>query len=228
VSVAPHALVVRQGRQPAGELGLDLTRAGSRARWLLLACLLAASRQEAHALRAWLALVDAGLGDPAALAGAGEAVLVPHLAEVRPRDAQRLAARLTRLARALVALPGGSLEPLAAESLDLSELGGRLVRLAPGLGTASVARFLRPLRDAWPAAREIPLAATARAAALHLGWIAEGEDLEGEPVLLRTRLGAEAPAFADVEAALERLGAAACLRERTRRCPLDVDCPRRG
>jgi hypothetical protein len=90
-----------------------------------------------------------------------------------------------------------------------------------------VARFLRPLRERWPAAREVPLSPAARAAALHLGLLREGEDEEGEPGALRAALlrWPEAPALADAEAALARLGERACLRGRTARCPLGADCP---
>ena len=69
----------------------------------------------------------------------------------------------------------------------------------------------------------------ARAAALHLGWLAAGEDEAGEPGALRAWLRElpDAPPLADVEAALERLGAAACLREAVARCPLQARCPLR-
>ena len=107
------------------------------------------------------------------------------------------------------------------------DLAARLARLAPGVGTATVTRFLRPLRDRWPAAREIPLSAAARAAAVHLSLLREGEDEEGEPGALRSALlrEADAPVLADVEAALGRLGERSCLRQRPARCPLGQACP---
>ena len=67
------------------------------------------------------------------------------------------------------------------------------------------------------------------AAADHLGWLQPGEDVDGEPGALRAVLAAqpEAPPLADVEAALDRLGRRACLRERPERCPLADTCPQR-
>jgi hypothetical protein len=91
-----------------------------------------------------------------------------------------------------------------------------------------VLRFLRPLRDTWTAARETPLAEPARAAAVHLGLLGASEDLEGEPAALRAACARWLPDLSavDVEAALERLGAAACRAERVARCPLGTDCPK--
>ena len=123
----------------------------------------------------------------------------------------------------------GSLDALARSTDGIEELARRLAGLAPGVGTATVARFLRPLRHRWPSAWEVPLTPAARAAAVHLGWIDEWADTEGEPGALAAFLRdeVEAPALADVEAALGRLGAAACRRNRTRRCPLEDGCPAR-
>jgi hypothetical protein len=93
-----------------------------------------------------------------------------------------------------------------------------------------VLRFLRPLRGVWSAARETPLADTARAAATHLGLIGDDDDLEGEPSALQRELAERAPgvSFADAEGALERLGALACRAGRTQRCPLADACPARS
>src|SRR6185436_18680127 len=121
----------------------------------------------------------------------------------------------------------GDLDALAARCDGLDELGSRIAALAPGFGAATVLRFLRPLRDAWSAARETPLAEPARAAAVHLGLLGESEDLEGEPAALFAACARDVPELLaiDVEAALERLGAAACRRNQAARCPLGADCP---
>jgi hypothetical protein len=58
--------------------------------------------------------------------------------------------------------------------------------------------------------------------------MSESDDEEGEPSSLRSYLARsedDAPPFADVEAALERLGAASCLRGRVKSCPLGAECP---
>jgi hypothetical protein len=136
--------------------------------------------------------------------------------------------RLWRICHSLAEQYGGSLDSLAAQSEQLEDLAARLARLAPGFGAASVARFLRPLRDRWVQASEIPLHPAARAAAVHLGLLAEGEDEEGEPGALRATIrdDPEPPSLADTEAALTRIGSVACSKNRTSRCPLGDACPR--
>lgn len=227
---AARELVARLGAHPAAALRIDLDREAGRRGWLVAACLLSGRGGEAHAGEAHAALARAGLEDLTALASAdpGEVALVLERTGIAAAEA--LAARLVRAGRALVARHAGSLETLAREALDLEELAARIAKLAPGIGASTVARFLRPLRDRWPAAREVPLAPAARAAARDLGWLGEAEDEEGEPAVLRAALAGDptSPALADVEAALERLGAAACLRGRTARCPLAASCPRRA
>jgi adenine-specific DNA glycosylase len=65
---------------------------------------------------------------------------------------------------------------------------------------------------------------------VHLGLLREGQDLEGEPGALRAALRelGDPLDLADLEAALERLGARACLRNRPERCPLAEACPARA
>ncbi len=141
---------------------------------------------------------------------------------------ERAAGGLVRAFAALEERYGGSLERLAGEAEDFEDLAGRLAGLAPGIGVATVTRFLRPLRDVWPLAAELPLSPAARAAAVHLGLIREGEDEEGEPGALRAALAREPdpPPLCDVESALDALGRRACLRNRPDRCPLAQHCPR--
>lgn len=222
-------LVARLGPHPCTRAGLDPTQDTDAARWLALALLLASRAQEDQALAALRAL-SAPLADPGAFAGTDPEAVAALLARERVPQPERVAATLLRACASFAARHGGSLARLAAEADDLESLGARVAALAPGVGRATVLRFLRPLRERFSAAREVPLAPAARAAALHLGLIAEGEDEEGEPVALRARAQREpdAPPFADLEAALERLGAAACLRERVSRCPLGAECPVSG
>ena len=226
-SPGPRELVDLFGGHPSQVLGLELALGGDQDRWLLAACLLSQRGGEARALEGFRVLMARDLSAPERVAEAPEQ-LAPALDAAGWCDPEVPALLLARAARGLCG-SGGS-EQLAREAEGLEELGGRLAGLAPGFGRAAVARFLRPLRDHWPAAAEIPLSRAARAAALHLGWIADGEDEEGEPGALRARLRGEpdAPALADVEAALERLGSAACLRGATRRCPLRARCPARA
>jgi endonuclease III len=199
-------------------------------RWWVAALLLSSRRDAARAEAAFGALCEAGLVELEALGAATAETVAPHLETAGARDPMSPATRLVRSARSLAENHRGSLEALARGCTTLEELGEHLARLSPGIGSGTVVRFLRPLRDLWSAAREIPLTPAARAAAIHLGWIGESEDQEGEPGALRAFLAreAQAPRLRDVEAALERLGRAACLRERPDRCPLEAACPLRG
>jgi endonuclease III len=222
-------LLEQMGPHAATALGLDLAQQGGPERWFVVACLIAGRAPEPLALRAARELTARGLDQPAAIAKAGADSVEAALACADyPRPAP-VAQRLARAGRSLVEQHGGSLAALAAQAENLEELGSRLAALAPGVGAATVLRFLRPLRELWPAAAETPLDPAARAAAVHLGWLAEGEDEEGEPAALRAALlrEPEAPPLADVEAALARLGARSCLRQRPDRCPLGARCPAR-
>jgi hypothetical protein len=223
-------IVSRLGGNPAGFLDLDLARDEDVGRWLVAARLLAGV-DEQRALGAFRALAGLGLEAPAALARASAEEIERALAAANYPRPERTAAVLVRAGSALCDRYGGSPAALASGAEGLEPLAAGVSSLAPGIGAATVARFLRPLRDLWPDVRELPLSPAARAAAVHLGLIGAGEDEEGEPGALRAALAREpdAPSLADVEAALERLGQRACLRERSQRCPLGDDCPlRRG
>jgi endonuclease III len=199
-------------------------------RWLIAACLLSTGRDEGRTLDAFHALSKAHLDLPTALASAPPGAAAPALEASGIPKAERVAHQLTRACRTLEERHGGSLDALAGESESLEALGRRLAALGPGIGNATILRFLRPLRTRWPAAAELPLAPAAHAAAVHLGWIDASDDLEGEPSALRRALAdlGDAPAFSDVESALERLGRRACVRERADRCPMGAICPLRA
>jgi hypothetical protein len=228
-SISLGGLVEHLGGHPAGELGLDLDDARDAGRWLVASCLLAGRGEEADALRAFRGLTEAGLEHPEAIAMAAPERLEAVLAGSGAARPGPLAWLLVRASTAL-AEAGGSPEALAREAEGFEDLAGRIARLAPGIGKATVLRFLQPFRDRWPAALEAPLTPAARAAAVHLGLLAEGEDAEGEPGGLRAALREipDGPALTDTEAALDRLGRQACLRNRPARCPLAKACPARG
>lgn len=214
------SLVARLGPHPAARAGLDPTRDADAARWLALALLLSSRADEERALAAFAALFES----PAALEPEALAVA---LTSARVPQPERIAATLARAIVAFESRYGSSLARLAAGADDVETLGARVVQLAPGVGTATALRFLRPLRERFAVAADLPLAASARAAARHLGLLAEETEPEGEAALLRAQVAREpdAPSFLQVEAALERLGAAACLRERVALCPLGDECP---
>lgn len=222
-------LVTRLGAHPTTRLGLDLGDASAREAWWSTAIVLSGASSEARGLAAARHMLEKGLASPGALAAVEAADLAAPLEALGERRAGPVAARLLRSSRSLAERWRGSLEDLARDADDLEELGTRLVRLAPGVGAATVLRFLRPLRSFWPAAAETPLVPAARAAAVHLGWIGDSDDEEGSPAALRRHWEEThgAPHFHDVEAALEALGRRACLRERAERCPLGGECPAR-
>jgi hypothetical protein len=223
-------LVARLGPHLCTRAGLDPTSDADTAGWLALAILLSARIEEERALAIWRALAATGLRGVADVAGTEIATVATLLAREHVHRPASVAGCLVRACRELREHWGGSFTRLAASSDDLFALGSALSALAPGLGHVTVLRLMRPLRDGFAAARETPLAASAHAAAVHLGWLAEGDDAEGEPASLRAHVAREsdAPPFADVEAALERLGNVACLRARATRCPLGTECPLRA
>jgi hypothetical protein len=223
-------LVERLGGHPLTALAIEPSEGDAAlGRWWVAALLLSSRRDAARAEAGFRALDEAGFVDVEALAAATPESVAAHLEAAGARDPTSAAVRLVRSARTLLEEHEGSFEGLARGCATLEELGERLARLSPGVGAGTVVRFLRPLRDLWPAAREIPLSPAARAAARHLAWIGDSDDEEGEPgALLATLAEApEAPRVRDVEAALERLGRAACLKSRPDRCPLGNHCPRR-
>ncbi len=221
-------LVARFGGHPVGELGIDLESSDGPGRWLVGACLYGGRIDDEVALAATRALDVAGLADPTSIALARPEALETLLSGAGYPTPDLTARKLWRACDSLARRHGGSLDTLAAQSEHLEELAARLARLAPGFGAASVAQFLRPLRDRWVQAREIPLHPAARAAAVHLGLLAEGEDAEGEPGALRAALRDDPaqPSLADTEFALMRIGRIACSRNRVTRCPLADACPR--
>ncbi len=217
------ALVERFGAHPAADLGiaLDDPDDGSLGQWLIETVQLDPRTQLERARDPYQAIESAGIATPDAISSAGPAALSRLLAGAGYPKPEAAAQVLVRAAQSLGERWGGSLSRLAGDSLDLEELAGNLARLAPGFGRASVARFLRPLRETWIAASELPLDPAAASAAVHLDL------LESTGTLRRARAGTEGREVRDLEWALERIGRRSCLRERAARCPLPSACPLR-
>lgn len=222
-------IIARFGGHPIRELEINLDACNGLESWMVAACLYHGRVEEDVAARAFRGLDVANLGNSMSIAKRSPVELESLLVSADYPAPDSMAYRLWRISRTLDEQHGGSLTALASESDLLEDLAARLSRLAPGFGAAGVANFLRPLRDHWIQAREVPLHPAALAAAVHVGLIAEGEDTEGEPGALRLALRSDpvAPSLADAESALARLGARACLRDRTTRCPLGDGCPAR-
>ncbi|MCH2171597.1 hypothetical protein MK489_12505 [Myxococcota bacterium] len=219
-------LVETMGSHPTARLGLDLGDEEDVGRWLIANSLLGGRIATQTSLRAFLSLREHGLERPATLLQTGASRVASVLRSVDFPRHEQAARQVIRLAEGL-SKAGGSLEALASNAVDLQELGPRLTNLAPGFGVGGVTRFLRPLRETWAQAMELPLHPAARAAAIHLGFIGESEDLEGEPGALRAAIRKEPDdlSFADLEWGLERLGGLSCARDQPERCPLSGHCP---
>ena len=223
-------LVARLGPHPAVRWGLELETDAGLARWFVAACLLAPRADEEATAAARAALAARGLDATGALAHADPGPVSDALRAAAWPKPEITAARLVRASANLAARHRGSLARLASAADGLEELASALMTLSPGIGAATASEFLRPLRERFSAARELPLSPAAHAAALHVGLLRDGEDEEGEPGALRAALARETPppALADVESALTRLGRAACQRGTPARCLLGARCPARA
>ncbi len=232
-----RGLVMQLGPHPATVLGLDLEAEDDLpcAEWLVASILLRGRVSESAALEAWRRLAKEGLQTPSGIARVGASAVLPLLEEARLAKSEATAAVLYRVCTALVRRHAGSVDVLAAGADGLEDLAQRLAVLGAGFGRAAVLRFLTPLRDRWTPANDLPASAAVCAAARHLGWIGDTQDEEGAPSSLARWLSRNEsttgdlegapPPLRDVEAALDRLGRAACLRDRTDRCPLAGHCP---
>ena len=221
-------LVARFGPHPASVLGLDLEQDEGVDRWLVASILLGGRTAEATALDAYRRLEQRDQADPLRLAEADFAEVQQCLAAAGVANDAAVAALLGRVCTTLVRAHAGSIDRLVADADSLEALAGRLSQLGAGFGRAAVLRFLTPVRGRWSAARDLPTSAAVLAAGQDLGWIPATQDEEGAPAsLARQAAGDGRTATRDVEAALERLGRAACLRGRLERCPLAEACPRR-
>ena len=227
-----HQVLAEWGPHPAQRLKLSFEEPDDETlgRWLVACCLLAQRCPAARVSEVCGELERVGQGHPEKIRCGDAPTLATTLATSEVREPERVTALLVRASTTLHEQHEGSLTRLGERADDLEELAHRLSRLAPGFGRTSVMRFLQPLRDAWPAAGELPLDPAARAAAEHLGWIGPGADMEGSPSALRTFLARDpkAPALFEVEFALAQLGRRSCLRERADRCPLGEACALRG
>ena len=225
-----ESVVARLGTHPATALGFDLDTDADTdlGRWLVASILLGGRTPDAVALDAFRRLNGEGLGIPIPVARAGFADVHRCLAEAEVPKSEAVAAVLVRVCTALAQRHDGSIDHLVAGADGLEELAGRLSRLGAGFGKAAVLRFLTPLRDRWSAAGDLPASSAVLAAGQDLGWISPTQDEEGAASsLARNASKADGVRLRDVEAALEKLGRAACLRGRVERCPLAAECPRK-
>jgi hypothetical protein len=230
LEATPESLATRFGLHPATTLELELEVAEDRdlGRWLVASILLGGRTPETLALDAFRALDQARLSSPLRLAQAGLGEVQHHLERVGVSHSEAVAALLGRVCARLAQRHAESIDRLAAEADGLEELAGRLAQLGSGFGKAAVFRFLTPLRNRWSAAGDLPTSPAVLAAGQDLGWIPETQDAEGAATSLAAYAAANGGVpVRDLEAGLEKLGRAACLRGRSDRCPLAAACPRK-
>lgn len=237
VALRIATLLERLGGDLSRKLGLALESEDEREleSWLVASCLLGQRFDEAQvaavldALReqSRITLNQIVSIEPAALAQ----ILASTGCKTPEQEAAKLMSKLKRAASALELHYSGSLTHLARQAESSDDLAGRIAALASGIGAATVLHFLRPLREIWQLADEIPLHPAARAAAIHLDLLRDSEDEDGAPSVLRAKLSTaneasgQTTAFADLEAALLRLGQRACLRGHKANCPMHDFCP---
>jgi len=230
----PAWCVARFGPHAAASLGIDLDGEADQVRRWLLASQLPLERDAsagAPTATLWSALEAGGLldapptPDERGFAPAHALAVESVLRRGGVRRADDIALRIATLAHAVAHRLDGDLDALALRCEGLDELGRALSGLARGLGRGGVVRFLQPLRERWAAAADLPLDRRAVSAGAHLGLWDETVDPEAAAARLAS-LCDGSPRRRDAEAALARLGAAACARARPARCPLGAHCPR--
>lgn len=215
----------------AAELGLDLKRGPEdRQKWLLAAIFYGARISGQLAERTYRVFVARGVYRPEAILAQGWDNLVLLLDEGGyTRYDFKTATKLLRVMESLTRDYQGSLERLAEVSRDYDDLEQRLRALAPGIGPATANIFLRELRGVWPQAAP-PLSELARLAGEHLRLLPPGLTPEEALSALQEKWQRQpVPGFdfADLEAALVRLGRDFCRKPHGPSCPMAAYCPRR-
>ena len=135
---------------------------------------------------------------------------------------------LLRVMRALKGGYEGSLEKLHDAAADYADLEKKIRSLGSGIGPATANIFLRELRGVWAKATP-PLSPPAQAAAEHLKLAPTGLSPEAALAALEghwQRQPVPGADFADLEAALVRLGRDFCRKPRASPCPMGPACGR--
>jgi endonuclease III len=212
------------------ELGINL-RLGplERQKWFLAAIFYGAPISGALAARTYRVFAARGVLTPEAVLAKGWDNLVALLDEGGyTRYDFKTATKLLRVMETLQASYQGDLERLAAASRDYPDLESRLCELAPGMGPTTAQIFLRELRGIWPQA-EPPLSPLAHLASDHLHLTDPGLDPWDALQALKQKWQAEPVGghdFADLEAALVRLGRDYCRKTARVDCPMSRFCGR--
>jgi endonuclease III len=215
----------------ATELGIDV-QAGPAARqkWFLAAVLYGARISGQLAARTYQVFAARGIYTPEAILAQGWDNLVALLdAGGYARYDFKTATKLLKIMASLEDQYQGSLERLHEVAADGPDLEQRLQKLAPGVGPTTANIFLRELRGVWAKANP-PLSPLAQLAGEHLGLLPPGLS-PGEALATLEAEWQQQPVpshdFADLEAALVRLGRDYCRKDASGPpCPLGTYCGR--
>jgi endonuclease III len=212
------------------ELGINLENGpAERQKWFLAALLFGAPISGQLAARTCQVFLSQGVYPPQALLEQGWDNLVALLdAGGYARYDFKTATKLLAVMQALVERYQGDLEVLHAASQNPRDLESRLQKLASGVGPVTVNIFLRELRGLWSKAEPL-LSDLATQAAGHLGLLAPGQSGAGALAQLHAHWQAQPSpglTFADLEAALVRLGRDYCRKAKGPPCPLASWCRR--
>ena len=220
----------RFGGRFATELGIAL-KAGpkERQKWFLAALLYGARISGQLAARTYKVFAARGIFSPEAILAQGWDNLVVLLDEGGyARYDFKTATKLLKVMASLQEGYQGSLERLHEVALNYEDLEGRIRTLAPGIGPATANIFFRELRGVWAKATP-PLSNLAQLAGEHLKLLTPGLT---PPEALKTLIAhwQSQPApdydFADLEAALVRLGRDFCRKPPGQPCPMGEYCGR--
>lgn len=212
------------------ELGIDVQSGPvERQKWFLAAIFYGAPISGALAARTYRVFAARGVLTPDTVLAQGWDNLVVLLDEGGyTRYDFKTATKLLRVMEALEEKYQGDLERLATASRDYPDLERRLCDLAPGIGPTTANIFLRELRGIWPQANP-PLSPLAHLASEHLHFVAPKLDPWAVLETLKKKWQAEPVAeydFADLEAALVRLGKDYCRKPARPDCPMGRFCGR--
>ncbi|MEW6659577.1 MAG: hypothetical protein AB1424_13030 [Thermodesulfobacteriota bacterium] len=214
----------------ATALGIDL-KAGPEARqkWFLAAILYGAPISGKLAARTCQVFVARGVYTPEAIREQGWDNLVALLdAGGYARYDFKTATKLLQVMASLHEQYRDSLERLHAAAADGPDLERRLINLAPGIGPATANIFLRELRGVWAKATPA-LSPLAQLAGEHLGLLPSGLSPGEALAALEAKWRRQPVAphdFADLEAALVRLGRDYCRKAPGPPCPMRDLCGR--
>ena len=214
----------------ATELDIDV-KAGPEARhkWFMAAILYGARISGKLAARTYQVFASRGIYTPEAVLEQGWDNLVALLdAGGYARYDFKTATKLLQVMASLKEHYQGSLERLHTAAADGSDLEQRLINLAPGIGPATANIFLRELRGVWAKANP-RLSPLAQLAGEHLRLLPPGLS-PGEALAALEAKWRQQPVtpqdFADLEAALVRLGRDYCRKPPGPPCPLGTYCGR--